>query len=108
MDLNFIQALAVFHQNQRRESSPKSFSVPVSAWVSSSDTNFPFVAEISASGIVASDSADIRFDKASIKAASEAGVLTGETSTEKIKLLSEKQPAAALSGIYIITKGAVE
>lgn len=105
MDLNFIEAMKVFRDNQRSESAPTSFSVPVSAWTASSNGDFPFTADISADGITASDSAEIRFDKSSIKAANTAGVVTGETKAGKISLLSEKMPALALSGVFIITKG---
>lgn len=107
MDLNFIEAIKRFFQNLLNKFAPKTFSVPVSAWAASSDAEFPFTAEIAVSGITAADSADVRFDKFSIKAAGAAGVITGETAAGKIILLAEKAPTAALSGVYVITKGAV-
>ena len=87
---------------------PTDFSVPVSAWMASEDPDFPFAAEITASGVTAADSADVRFDKASIKFAGAAGVFTGETAAGKITLLAEKTPTAVLSGVYICAKGAAE
>lgn len=85
---------------------PTAFSVTVSTWSASSDIEFPFKADITVSGITATDSVDVRFNKASIKLASTAGVITGETTAGKITLLAEKKPEATLSGVYIITKGA--
>lgn len=108
MDLNFNEALGRFFQNLLNKFAPKTFSVPVSAWAASSDTEFPFTADIAVSDITAADSADVRFDKASIKAAGAAGVITGETAAGKIILLADKTPTMALSGVYTIAKGAVE
>ncbi len=107
MELNFIEAIGRFFQNLLNKFAPKTFSVPVSAWTASSDADFPITAEIAVSGITASDSADVRFDKASIKAAGAAGVITGETAAGKIVLFAEKTPTIALSGVYVISKGAV-
>lgn len=108
MGLNFIEALELFVNNLFNKFAPKSFSVAVSAWSASSDTGFPFKAEIAAPGVTSADSADVRFDKASIKSAGAAGVITGETAAGKIMLFAEKTPTEALSGVYIITKGAAE
>lgn len=108
MNLNIFEAFELFFNNLFNKLAPKTFSVAVSAWTASQDPDFPFKAEITASGVTAADSADVRFDKASIKLAGAAGVITGETAAEKITLLAEKTPTAALSGVYIITKGAAE
>ncbi len=102
-----LSALERFKNNARKNVAPKTFSVPASAWTASSDTDFAFKAEIVVSGITAADSADVRFDNVSIKAAGAAGVITGETAAGKITLFAEKAPTIVLSGVYVISKGAV-
>lgn len=105
---NFIEALGRFLQNLQNKLAPKNFSVPVSAWTASEDPDFPFTAEIADSTVTANDLARVDFDKASIRAASAAVVITGATIEGKITLLAEKAPTAVLSGVYRIIKGGVE
>lgn len=108
MDLNIFEAFELFFNNLFNKLAPKTFFVAVSAWTASEDPDFPFKAEIAAPKVTEADSADVRFDKASIKLAGAAGVITGETAEGKITLFAEKTPTEALSGVYIITKGAAE
>lgn len=108
IEFNFIEALGSFLKNLQNKLASKDFSVPASAWTASEDPDFPFTAEISAAGVTVSDSAEVKFNKSTIKAAMTAVVITGETSEGKIALLAEKAPTAALSGVYRIIKGGVE
>lgn len=87
---------------------PIAFSVPVDAWSESENPIFPFFAEIADNSVTAADLPRVDFDKASILAAAEAGVIICETTAGKITLFAEKTPITTLSGVYTITKGGVE
>lgn len=85
---------------------PKSFTLAVSAWVSSGRSDFPFSATIANSEIAAADYVDVAFNVDSINIAATAGIVSGETSAGQIKLFAKKAPTATVSGVYTITKGA--
>lgn len=110
MQYNFNEALERFSHNLRNKLAAKGFSVPVSAWTASEDPDFPFTAEIVDEAVTADHIAHFVFDRASILAAMEAVIITGETSAGKITLLAVNAPTVDLSGAYKITtrKGAAE
>lgn len=107
---DFKEALGRFLQNLQNKLASKDFSVPANAWTASEDPDFPFTAEIVDEAVTADHIAHFVFDKASILAAMEAVIITGDTSEGKITLLAKEAPTAELSGAYTITrrKGATE
>lgn len=81
-----------------------SISVATSAWAASSDSTitgmgFGYYADVTVSGLGASDSVSVNFDKASIAVGRTAGVAGFcDISANTVRLYSVNQPSAAMTG----------
>lgn len=85
------------------------FNIATTDWQNDADetSEFANVANISVSGLTADDYAEITFDRDCLAAVSDANVCaSGETATGCIKIFAENVPESALSGQYVIFKGA--
>lgn len=81
-----------------------SISVPVTAWSEDADSGFSYSASVAVADILSTDSARVDFDKASIRAASEAGIYSGDVLDGEIVLRAEKIPTQALTGVCVVTR----
>lgn len=86
------------------------FTIAKSAWTkSNSETSeFVYYADIAVSGLTVYDYAEVNFTRASQSVISEANICpSGDTMAGKIRLFAEEIPTEAISGEYLVTKGAV-
>ena len=88
---------------------PKPFTIAASAWQkdTAETSEFVYYVDIAVSGLTANDYAEVNFDRTSQSIATEANICSsGETMAGKIRIYAENIPTDALSGEYLITKGA--
>lgn len=88
---------------------PKPFTIAANAWQKNTaePSEFVYYVDIAVSGLTANDYAEVNFDRASQSIATEANICSsGETMAGKIRIYAENIPTDALSGEYLITKGA--
>lgn len=87
-------------------SAPISFSISTSTWSSVSQNGYSFRASITNAAITANDSADVRFDLASIAACQTAQVAPAcITYSGGIYIYAKTKPTSTVSGVYLIEKG---
>lgn len=101
-------AAAAASAAQSAAPAPQSFSIAANAWtaLSTAKGDYKFSAAITAAGITAADSADVRFGIDSITACIAAEVApAAETSANKITVYAKTKPTAAVSGVYTVQKG---
>lgn len=87
---------------------PKSFSIAANSWttLTTAKGDYKYSAAITATGITAADSADVRFGIDSIATCVAAEVApAAETSANKITVYAKTKPTAAVSGVYTVQKG---
>lgn len=87
---------------------PKSFSIATNSWttLTTAKGDYKYSAAITATGITAADSADVRFGIDSVATCVAAEVApAAETSANKITVYAKTKPTAAVSGVYTVQKG---
>lgn len=98
---------AITELDEKKADKPSfiSFTLQPSAWVSGTNGDFKYYANISVVGITASDGANVVLDVPSQALAGISGLCpSGETLSGAIKLWSKQAPAGNISGNYEIKK----
>ena len=87
---------------------PQNFTIASNAWTKNSaeTSEFVYYADIAVSGLTANDYVLVDLNRASQSIVADANLcLSGETLAGKIRVFSEKIPAATIGGQYTIIKG---
>lgn len=109
-----IQNLEVFKskifENIKKIDAPQNFNIAVSDWqpLSSAVNGYSYCASVAVENLTANDYARIDFSFASISTCITAEISpVGETENGNLKLYAKNIPDSAISGVYIIRKGAL-